>query len=116
VRSLKSLSEKIQWYCEKEQRLWKRIYHFIEIAIISMSATSLVVLIQMNGDGTKLQAAITVFIAAIAASSASLMPVILKSKVLNRWQTQTVTLGLGCGVGISTICTLLLLELQLSSL
>lgn len=86
------------------------------MAIISMSAIALVICVQLKGDGTSFQAAIVVFIAGIAASSASLAPVILKSKIFTRWQTQAMTLGLGCGVGVSAICTLLLLDLQLSSL
>ena len=110
---LKSLSEKIEWYCQKEQRLWKRIYHLSEIVFISISALVLAVLVQIYGSGNNLQSAVVAFIIIIALSSILLAPTVLKSVSFNRWQTQVITLGLGSGVGISAICTLFLFELQL---
>jgi len=112
---MKLLSKKIEWYCNNEERKWKRIYHSLEIGVISISAWSLIFVVLVYGNGENLQYPILFFIAGIAISSGALIPVIHNSVSLNRWQTQAITIGLGCAVGLSTICSLLLLELQLAN-
>jgi hypothetical protein len=112
---LKTLSEKINWYRESETRQWKRIWHCIEISLISISAIAILVVIQIYGNGTKLQPVFMLFTLAMAISSAALVIPIYQSVVFKRWHVQFITLGLGCGVGISAIAAFLILELQLGN-
>ena len=109
---MKSLSEKINWYNEPEDREWKRIWHCAELLFISISTLVVVIVVQLYGNGTKLQSILVLFILFLSASSIGMILPFYNSTCFRRWQIQLVSLGLGCGAGISAVAAFLILELQ----
>ncbi|MEM7208871.1 MAG: hypothetical protein AAF434_13695 [Pseudomonadota bacterium] len=109
---MKSLREKINWYEEPETRKWKRIWHCIEVFLFVLAMIVVLAIMQIYGDGTKLQGVVTLFIVIMALSCLFLVPYFYSPSVLKRWQMQLITLGLGCGAGISAVAAFVVLELQ----
>ncbi len=109
---MKSLSEKIEWYKESETRAWKRIWNFCELLIFSLSAIAIVSVVNIYGDGTKLQPVFTLFTVVLAISASCGTVALLYADPLKRWLIQIITFGFGGAVGISAVAALLILELQ----
>ncbi|GAA5315163.1 MAG: hypothetical protein AseanaTS_03670 [Candidatus Pelagadaptatus aseana] len=107
-----SLSEKINWYKQTEDRQWKRVWHCAELVFISLSAILVLVVLHLYGDGTQLQFIVALFTAMMALSSACLVPSFYGASVFQRWHMHLISLGLGCGVGVSAAAGFVILELQ----
>jgi predicted Abi (CAAX) family protease len=112
---MQSLTEKISWYKEPEDRKWKRIWHCVELLLISLSAVAVEGVMQWYGNGTKFQPIFMLFTFIIALSTFGMALSVYSSLELKRWQIQLIILGLGCGAGISAIAGFVILELQLVS-
>ena len=112
---MRSLSEKIRWYKEPESRKWKRIWHCVELSLISISAIAVLGVMQWYGNGTKFQPILMLFTFILAVSSFGISLSLYSSLGLKRWQIQLIILGLGCGAGISALAGFVILELQLVS-
>ena len=111
---MKSLSERIEWYRSVESRRWKRIYHCVELAIISVTVLMLIGVVYFYGNGTKLQSLLVLFLSIFSFSSFLLIPG-LYVPFFKRWQIFVLILGLGCGVGLSALACLFMLELQIEN-
>ncbi|WP_390616327.1 hypothetical protein [Maricurvus nonylphenolicus] len=109
---MKSLSERINWYKQPETRKWKRLWHCVELSLISLSALVVLVVVYMYGNGTKLQPLLMLFTGMVALSSACLLPSFYSLSTFKRWHIQLITLGLGSGAGISAVAAFVVLELQ----
>jgi hypothetical protein len=108
------LTQKIAWYHSPEHRKWKRIYHCIELALISLFGWAAFVLTLHYTDSTSLQKLVLLFTGLLSLSAALLVPA-LYHPLFKRWHIFVITPGLGCGMGLSAVAGLLLLELQLAA-
>ncbi len=113
--AVKSLSEKINWYREPETRKWKRIWHSVELSLISLSEIVVLVTVQIYGNGTNFQVVFTLFTLIIALCSALLVPAFYQSNSFQRWHIRLVTASFVCGAGISSLAGFLILEMQHAS-
>jgi Na+-translocating ferredoxin:NAD+ oxidoreductase RnfA subunit len=107
-----SFSEKVEWYSSVEHRRWKLVYHSIEFSILSIASFVLIVVVNIHGDGSRLQSLLVLFIGLIGLVSAA-MAFAVKNSLFKRWHIFAITLGFGCGIGVSTLASLFLLELQI---
>lgn len=112
---MKTLADKIIWYRESENRKWKRLLHCLELSLIALGTIAVVVVMQLYGDGTKLQYVFMLFASGVAVSATCLVPPVYLKQTFKRWHILAVTLGLGCGMGISAVSALVILELQLAN-
>jgi hypothetical protein len=113
---VKTLSEKVQWYREPECRKWKRIWHCLELSVIALSAIAVALVMQVHGDGTKLQYPFTFFALGVSFSAGCLVPSVYQALTFKRWQIQVIAIGLGCGVGVAAIAAFGILEMQHASI
>ncbi len=109
---MKTLSKKIEWYKEAETRRWKRIWSFCELLFFSLSAIAIVFVVNIYGDGTKLQAVFTLFVVVLSISSSCGTAALFYANPLKRWLIQIIIFGFGGAVGISAVAAFLMLELQ----
>ncbi|QFS87140.1 MULTISPECIES: hypothetical protein [unclassified Marinobacter] len=109
---MKTLPEKIQWYREPEGRKWKRVWHCVELSLIALSAIAVSLVMQVYGDGTKIQYPFIFLTLVVSLSAACLVPSVYQVSTFKRWQIQIIILGLGCSVGISALAAFGILELQ----
>ena len=111
---MKTLAENINWYREIETRKWKRIWHCIELSIISVVAVIIPAVMFIYGDGTSFQPVLIFFTLALSVTSASLIIPFYQSMIFKRWHIQVIIYGFMCGVGLSALAGFLILGLQQS--
>jgi len=109
---MKTLTEQISWYSEFENRKWKRIFHCIELSVISVLSLIIPAVMYIYGDGTNLQPILVFFSLILAISSAPLVLPLYQNQAFKRWHVLFITTGFGCGVGVSALTGFLILNLQ----
>jgi hypothetical protein len=110
---VKTLTETVNWYCNVENRKWKRVLQCIEMSLISMLAVVISTVLYVYGDNTKLQPILMFFTLTLSILSALLVVPFYQSITFNRWHVQVIKLTFICSLGLSTLAGLVMLELQL---
>lgn len=109
---MKTFSERIEWYKEPETRRWRRIVSFFLMTLFSICGVTILVVMQIYGDGTNLQSVLSMFVSVVSISSIAMAFVFIKSNELKRWYIDIMEFGITGAIGVSVVAVLLLLRMQ----